>query len=78
MNKISTRLLTVLIKRVIFLIEQRKHSIFIRIRFYILGGKPMNISKFTQKSIQAVQNLEKLLMNTATRKSNRSICCIPC
>ena len=24
------------------------------------GGKPMNISKFTQKSIQAVQDLEKI------------------
>lgn len=34
----------------------------------------MNISKFTQKSLQAVQDLEKLLMNLAIRKSNRSIC----
>ena len=41
------------------------------------GGEPMNISKFTQKSVQAVQDLEKVATNMATRKSNRSICYIP-
>ena len=33
---------------------------FPREQFFYNGGKPMNISKFTQKSLQAVQNLEKI------------------
>ena len=34
----------------------------------------MNISKFTQKSVQAVQIWRRLLTNTAIRKLNRNIC----
>ena len=35
----------------------------------------MNISKFTQKSIQAVNDLEKWRTNTETRRLNRNIFC---
>lgn len=33
----------------------------------------MNISKFTQKSVQAVQDLEKVAYQLATRRLKRSI-----
>ena len=61
---ISTHLLTVLINGVIVLLEQEKAQHFqyanIGNAFHRIGGKPMNISKFTQKSVQAVQDLEKI------------------
>ena len=61
---ISTHLLTVLTNSVIVLLEQEKAQHFqyanIGNAFHRIGGKPMNISKFTQKSVQAVQDLEKV------------------
>ena len=61
---ISTHLLTVLTNSVIALLEQEKAQHFqyanIGNAFHRIGGKPMNISKFTQKSVQAVQDLEKV------------------
>ena len=63
-TKISTHLLTVLTNSVIVLLEQEKAQHFqyanIGNAFHRIGGKPMNISKFTQKSVQAVQDLEKV------------------
>ena len=38
----------------------------------------MNIDKFTQKSIEAVNGCEKLAMEYATRRLSRSICCTVC
>ncbi len=67
-KNISTHLLTLLTTYVIFLIEQIKH-IFRqpgrrrgekRTDPVIKGGINMNINKFTQKSMEAVQNCEKL------------------
>lgn len=36
----------------------------------------MNISKFTQKSLQAVQDLEKTAYDFGNQEIERSICCI--
>ncbi len=36
----------------------------------------MNISKFTQKSVQAVQDLEKIAYEFGNQEIERSICCI--
>ncbi len=67
-KNISTHLLTLLTTYVIFQIEQIKH-IFRqpgrrrgakRADSVIKGGINMNINKFTQKSMEAVQNCEKL------------------
>lgn len=56
-KKISTHLLTVLIMSVIFSVEQKKSSKSDdQIDWEAIC---MNISKFTQKSLQAVQDLEK-------------------
>ncbi len=38
----------------------------------------MNINKFTQKSLQAVQNLKVLQWTMATRRLHRSICSMRC
>ena len=38
----------------------------------------MNINKFTQSSMAAVQNLEKIAADYGTRKLNRNIFCILC
>ena len=63
-KNISTHLLTVLTNNVIVLLEQKKAQHFryanVGNAFHRIGGKPMNISKFTQKSVQAVQDLEKI------------------
>ena len=58
MKKNSTHLLTVLTKGVIFHVEQENTAEFAS--YNIRRGAYMNISKFTQKSIQAVQDLEKV------------------
>ena len=34
----------------------------------------MNINKFTQKSLQAVQDCEKIAMEYGNQRSSRSIC----
>ncbi len=38
----------------------------------------MNISKFTQKSLEAVQNLEKTAYDLGIRRLSRSICFTIC
>ena len=38
----------------------------------------MNINKFTQKSMEAVQNCEKLATSMETSRSTRSICSTVC
>ena len=41
--------------------DQRiQKEISVSFSYDIQGGEPMNISKFTQKSVQAVQDLEKV------------------
>ena len=45
--------------------ERNFGILFLRYR----GGKPMNISKFTQKSIQAVQDLEKVAYEYGNQES---------
>ena len=37
-----------------------RKKISVSFSYDIQGGEPMNISKFTQKSVQAVQDLEKV------------------
>ena len=58
-KKISTHLLTWLTISVIFHVEQR-NSFKFHIDLNDQKGVSMNISKFTQKSVQAVQDLEKV------------------
>ena len=58
-KNISTHLLTWLIISVIFHVEQR-NSFKFHIDQNDQKGVSMNISKFTQKSVQAVQDLEKV------------------
>ena len=55
--KISTQLLTLLTACVIVWIEQKCVT---ESRLIPEGGALMNINKFTQKSMEAVQNCEKL------------------
>ena len=55
LNDISTRHLTVLTMCVIVLVEQEK----VIILTLSGGGIAMNINKFTQKSMQAVQECER-------------------